>query len=231
MIYYTDNNCKKHIALKVRQVLTQIARNKNMSIISVSLKPIDFGLNIVMPFKRGNLTMFRQILTGIQNTDADIIFFTEHDIIYHESHFDFTPPEKNVFYYNQNIWSVDTITGQALFYYLRQTCNVCVFRDVAIKHYRNRIDRIEKEPFTRRMGYEPGTHKAPRGFDQYTSGLYWSKHPNVDIRHTTNLTGKRFKKEQYRNQKNLKGWTLANEIPFWGKTKGRFNHFLSDIKP
>jgi hypothetical protein len=227
VVYYTDNCCDKRILKKAQEKLLSAAGNR--PIISVSLKPIDFGQNVVMPLRRSNLTMFKQMLTGLQTIDTDVVFFCEHDIIYHNSHFDFIPPEKDKFYYNQNIWKINSETGQTLFYYLKQTCCVCAWRQVAIDHYRNRVDRVEKEGFTRRMGYEPGTHKFPRGFDQYESGVYFSKYPLIDIRHTGNLTGKRFKKEQYRNQRLLKGWTLADEIPYWGKTKNRFWEFLNEI--
>jgi hypothetical protein len=210
LVYYTDNRCDEHILNIVR---TYLLKTK-IPIVSVSLAPINFGKNIVIPLQRSVLTMFKQMLIGLQCTDADIIFFVEHDIIYHESHFDFTPPDKK-FYYNQNIWHLNPDDGQTLFYYGKQTCMVCVYRDVAIEHYRARVDRVEKEGFTMRMGYEPGTHKAPRGFGQHESEVYFSKHPCIDIRHGKNLTGKRFKKEQYRNQP--KGWTLSDSIPFWGK--------------
>ena len=55
------------------------------------------------------------------------------------------------------------------------------------------------------------------------------KYPNIDIRHGMNLTGTRFKKEQYRNQRMLIGWKLSDDIPYWGKTRNRFDDFLLDV--
>jgi len=226
-VYYTDNMPSERILKTVRNQLITASNGK--PIVSVSQMPIEFGKNIVLNEKRSVLTMFKQILTGLENMDTDVVFLTEHDILYHPSHFEFTPLKPDIFYYNLNSWFVDSETGQALFYEAKQTSGVCAYRKTMIDHYMNRIQRVEKEGFQRRMGFEPGTHKYPRGFDYYTSDTYMSEHPNVDIRHTTNLTGKRFKKEQYRNQRALKGWKLTDEIPFWGKTKGRFSDFLFDI--
>jgi len=79
------------------------------------------------------------------------------------------------------------------------------------------------------MGFEPGTHMFPRGIDNYKAERYMSEYPNVDIRHDHNLTANRFKKEQFRSQRSIKGWTLSDEIPGWGKTKDRFNEFLRDV--
>ena len=46
--------------------------------------------------------MITQILTALENSTADIIFFTEHDVLYAKEHFDFTPPLNDVYYYNMN---------------------------------------------------------------------------------------------------------------------------------
>jgi hypothetical protein len=53
--------------------------------------------------------------------------------------------------------------------------------------------------------------------------------PNIDLRHGQNLTQTRWKKEQFRNQKFTEGWTEADGIPGWGKTRGRMKEFLEGI--
>lgn len=225
-VYYTHHRCEETILSIAR---TQLKRCTNgMPITSVSLLPLDFGDNIVLNEQPSVLTMFMQILKGLESIDTDVVFLTEHDVIYHPSHFDFVPPKSDVFYYNQNVWHVDAKNGQALFYYSKQTSGVCGYREMMIDHYKNRVERVRKEGFTRRMGYEPGTHKFPRGFDYYTSDAYMSEHPNVDIRHKFNLTGKRFRKEQYRRQP--KGWRLEEKVPFWGKTRNNFYNFLFGLR-
>jgi hypothetical protein len=225
-IYYTSHRCNEDILKTVRDQIDKASGG--LPITSVSLYPIDFGKNIVISAQPSVLTMFKQILIALENIDTDVVFFTEHDVLYHPSHFDFIPPKKDRFYYNQNSWFLNTDNGQALFYYANQVSGICVYRDIAIKHYKTRVARVEKEGFTRRMGFEPGSHKPPRGFDRIKNDTYFSEYPNIDIRHGKNITGKRFSKKQFRT-KNLKGWTLADEIPYWGKTKGRFDDFLFEL--
>jgi len=225
-VYYTDNQCEERIINIVRQQLKKI----KLPIVSVSQFPIDFGdKNIVINLNRSHLTMFKQILAGIEAIDTDIIFLTEHDVLYHPSHFDFVPAKKDVFYYNQHIYKLNFKDGQALFYYSKQTSGVVAYRDVMLKHYKKRVEVVEEHGFTRKMGFEPGTHKIPRGVDNYTSECYMSEIPNIDIRHRTNLTGSRFRKEQYRSQRSIKGWKLVDEIPGWGITKGRFDDFIKGV--
>jgi hypothetical protein len=227
-VYYTDNRIDPVIMDVVQK---QIKKSCNgTSITSVSLAPIDFGKNIVLNQERGVLSMFRQILAGIEATDTDIIFLIEHDVLYHKSHFDFVPPKKDVVYFNENTWRVDSKTGQALFYYCKQVSGVCAYRDVLLEHYRKRVERVEREGYDRSMGYEPGAHPFPRGVDNLISETWWSDQPNVDIRHGCNLTKSRWSQDQFRNKDTCKGWKMADEIPHWGVTKGRFQEFLKEIQ-
>ena len=232
MVYYTDNQLDPFIADVVRTQLLRISENKGIPIVSVSLKPIHgFGQNIVLPFERGSVAMTKQMLRGIETIDTDIVFFVEHDIIYHPCHFDRDFRCDDVFWYNENTWKVRSSDGQALFFYTRQTSGCCAFRRLLLEHYQKRVVRVEaagKVP--RDMGYEPGCHHLPKGVDNYLAKSWMSEFPNVDIRHEKNLTWSRFKPEQYRSQRSIMGWTLADEIPGWGITKGRFTEFLKGVK-
>ena len=48
----------------------------------------------------------------------------------------------------------------------------------------------------------------------------------MDIRHKTTVSRNIFDPSGYRTK--VKDWILADEIPYWGKTKGRFWEFLED---
>jgi len=219
IIYYTDNSCDEIILTAVQKQLESCG----LPIVSVSLKPIHFGKNIVFNGERGRLTMFKQILSGLENSKSDVIFFAEHDVLYHPSHFEFTPSKKDVFYYNENRWRVDLKTGQALFFYCPSTSGLCAYRNLLIEYYRDRVARIEKEGYDHKEGYEPGlkTNKL---------GKWMSKFPNIDIRHGHNLTQSRWTQEEFRDKSTCLGWTMADEVPGWGVTKGRFGDILNKIK-
>lgn len=224
IVYYTNNLCEDRIADTVRRQISRCANGFN--IISVSQYPLDFGKNFVYPEPSGVLTMFKQILKGLEESRADIIFLCEHDIIYHPSHFDFTPPKDDVFYYNTNTWKLRPKDGQALHYLTKQTSGLCAYRELLIAHYRKRVKMVEESGFTRKMGFEPGGHNRKERVDDYKSESWKSVYPNVDIRHDKTLTANRFSKDKFRRKP--KEWKLADEIPFWGKTKNRFDDFLRD---
>jgi len=220
IIFYTDNQLDEKIAKPVRDRLEQISKDKNIPIVSASLKRMEFGVkNIRFPsLKRSYYAMHKQILGALENSKADIIFFCEHDVLYHPSHFDFIPKDKNVWYYNQNVWYLRQ-DGHALHYDVNQLSGLCVFRDTAITHFREKLAKIEQEGFSRNMGFEPFTHNRVEWSSKFTHETWKSEYPNIDIRFGINSTGMRWKKEQYRNQQLLINWQETDDmIPGWGKT-------------
>jgi len=155
---------------------------------------------------------------------SSIVHNCEHDVLYHQSHFDFIPAKKDVFYYNINVWKVREEDGYALKVDVCcQTSGLVGYREELIKHYKERIKKVEeKGKFERNMGFEPGTHRRVEWENKYSSENFKSLFPNVDIRHSGNLTVNRWSKDQFRNQKWTKGWTESKEIPGWGKFKDFF---------
>jgi len=179
--------------------------------------------------ERGPLTMFRQILVGLELLETDVAFLTEHDVLYDASHFAFTPPRADVFYYNANVWRVRASDGHVLHYPCNQVSGLCANRELLIEHYRKRVARVEAHGFSMKMGYEPGTHRRPERVDDYGCESWMSAVPNIDIRHDTNLSPSRWQKDQFRDQRYTKGWVEGDSVPGWGVTAGRFPEFLADV--
>ena len=155
--------------------------------------------------------------------------------MYHPSHFDFTPPKDDVWYYNVNMWKVSAADGHALWTdNCKQVSGICVNRETAITHYRERIKRLEvfqKEhgeegfnAYIRAMGFEPGTHNRAERVDRSSSVEWKSKHPNIDIRHEANLTATRWDPSKFRNKKFTEGWTECHlfDIPGWDNDQFNF---------
>ncbi|KKL47844.1 hypothetical protein LCGC14_2331500, partial [marine sediment metagenome] len=230
IVYYTHNELRLKIAHAVQKRLRKIGHKLEIPIVSVSLKPMPhFGeKNVHLKLKRGILTMFRQILAGLEASDAEIIFFAEHDVLYHTSHFDFIPPRRDVFYYNTNVWKLRATDGHAVKVDdCRQTSGLCAYRSLLIEHYRERVKQVEENGFSRKMGFEPGTHGRKERIDDYESETWVSEYPNLDIRHGNNLTHSRWKREEFRNQKYTKGWMETDdEIEGWGKTEDILRFFV-----
>ena len=173
--------------------------------------------------------MFKQILGALEKSSDDMIFFTEHDVWYSDTHFDFTPPDKNTFYYNQNVWMLRISDGHALHYDVNQLSGMCGWRDALVTHFKERYElalckseELSKEDFNkwvRHCGFEPMTHNRIKWKNKFRYDTWKSEFPNIDIKHGKNLTGARWKKEQYRNQSLLVNWQETDhEIPGWGKT-------------
>jgi len=223
VVYYTDNRLDKQIMDACQR---QLRSATDMRIVSVSLEQMDFGDNIHLPLERSYLTMFKQILAGLEELDTDIVFFCEHDVLYHPSHFEFTPARNDVVYYNENVWKVRLEDGHCLRHWVNQTSGLVAYRSLLLDHYRKRVAATEEaqrtldegqyKRFIRRQGFEPGTHNRKERVDDYKCATYRSEYPNVDIRHSGNLTPSRWRKEQFRNQRYTEGWMEADSVPGWG---------------
>ena len=220
ILYYTDNRLDETIMSSVQKQIN--ACRNGHPLVSVSLKPIKFGDNIIVNSERSVLTMFKQILAGLEKLTTDIVFFCEHDVLYHPSHFKFTPERVDLFYYNDNKWRVDFKSGQALFYHCAQVSGLCGYRKLLINHYKKCIDKAEKYGYNHKDGYEPGTRT--KQFELYNSEV-----PNIDIRHEHNLTSSRWSQDQFRDKSTCLGWTMSDEVPGWGITKGRFKELLQGV--
>lgn len=239
IIYYTDNRLDEKIMKRCQEQLMKV-ESPSLPIISVSLEPIQFGQNYTVNADRGYLTVTKQIIKGLEESISDVVFFCEHDVLYHPSHFDFTPAAKDVFYYNTNSWMLRAEDGHCLYYDHRSLSGMSCYRETALVHFRKRKERIEallkeagdigkvkatsgttislKEGI-HRLGFEPGTHNRPEKIDDLQAEDYRSEFPNVDIRHKNNLTQNRFRKDQFRNARSYAGWTESDSIPGWGKGK------------
>lgn len=215
IIYYTDNRLDDRIARRVRAQI----KLADLPIVSTSLEPIDFGRNIVMSGKPGSLTMFRQQLAALEASSAEIIFFCEHDVLYHPSHFDYTPADRGTFYYNVNVWKVRSSDGHAVRVdSCKQVSGLCGFRTDLVRHYRERVALTEQGLWRRGMGFEPGVYAAAAPWAESFKVSTWeSPEPNLDIRHTGNMTQNRWDPALFQDKSTCAGWTESDTVPYWGK--------------
>lgn len=174
--------------------------------VSVTLKPCDLGQNIVMDLKPDKRNLFKQILAGLEALDTDYAFICDDDVLYHPSHFDFTPPKDDRFYYNLNWWRVRTSDGFSVHWDGNQSNFLCADRRLLVDEYRQRVEAVEREGWKNR-GYEPGTRGLRRGgFNERGCAQWRSAFPNIDIRHGGNLTGDKWSIADFRDPKYSKGW-------------------------
>lgn len=166
--------------------------------------------------------MFKKVLMGLELSTADYCFMAEDDVIYHPSHFDFTPPTDNEFWYNENCWHLRDSDGFAIYYTAKRLSQMSGNRKFLIQHFRKRLEIIESikgRIHWHSMGFEPGTHNREERIDDFKAREYMSAVPSIDIKSGLNATVARWKQSDFRSQKNCQNWKEAdwNTIPGWTK--------------
>jgi len=184
IIYYTSNRLKHEIKEGCWRQLQKSG--------------LPITVNDTVVDKIGALSMFKQIFDCLQRAKETYVFFCEHDILYHPSHFEFVPPKDDTFYYNVNVWRWDYYTRKVITYdHHASVSGLCVNRELALEFYRNRIKIIEERGYdrlptfgnpvwARSMGYEPG--KFNKEGESAKKEEWRSEYPNIDIRHTRSMT-------------------------------------------
>jgi len=230
IIYYTDNRLPEPIFSTVQK---QILKS-GLPVVSVSLKPINFGKNIALDMKPGYFSMVSQQVKALETSDADYVFFCEHDVLYHKSHFDFLPDEGDVFYYNMNNWRWDYPEQRIIRYReLTSLSQLCVNRLHALNYFKLKIKAMKevgldkfaiKDPHLARVwGYEPGRKSKKKGaISDEKCGEWNSPYPNIDIRHANTFSLPKVKLKDFRQKPT--GWTetTIDTIDGWD-LRGMFN--------
>ena len=208
IIFYTDNQLNLKIAHAVQKQLRNISKEKNIPIVSASLKPMPhFGKNIHLQLERGIITYFKQIIAALEASTADIIYMCEHDILYSPTHFDLTPDRKDKFYYNQNWIKVRYGDYYSVAWDANQVSGLSAYRELLLDFYRKRLKEVEQN-FNR--SYEPG------GRDSNLYVIWRSKEPNIDIRHDGTLTKSKWSLNDFRDKSTAKNFRIL-ECPEWAK--------------
>jgi hypothetical protein len=214
ILYYTDNQINMKLASRVR---SQIMKS-GLPIVSSTLKPTPFGRNIHLKLERGYLTMFKQILAGLEAMSQNIVYFCEHDVLYHPSHFEFTPPDPFKFYYNGNYWFLRLKDGFAIHYDVSPLSGLVGYRDQLIAHFRERVAMIESlgedyKPL--HMGFEPMTHNRVKWKKKFEYEIFMPEFPNIDITHEGNTTWKRWNQKDFRKKPKFWEEGTIDSIPGW----------------
>ena len=80
---------------------------------------------------------------------------------------------------------------------------MCCYRETAIEFYKEKVKQIKNGTFDKH--FEP-----QKGRDGFESAL-----SNIDIRHSSNMTRNRWRKEDFKNSKYTDGWEVVKEVEGW----------------
>lgn len=227
IIYYTNNRLDEPIFSTVQK---QIA-NSGLPIVSVSHTPLNFGKNFVLNEPSGIVTMIKQIEFALRKSDVDYVFFCEHDVLYPNSHFEFTPTRDDMFYYNSHVYRWDYPKDRLITYHrLISLSGLCVNRKFAHDHYKKRLTKMYENEFdkdtsreplwARKWGYEPGTKKIRRGgFSDDDFETWESRLPIIDIRHKKTFSPPKTKLDDFTHLPENWNEITRDEVPGWNLKK------------
>lgn len=208
ILYFTDNELPLKYARPVQKIIRDIAKETNYTLVSSTRKPMsNMGKNVVTNEPKGYLTMFKQILKGLEAMEADIVFMAEHDVLYPKEHFAFLPLNPNKFYYDTNWYKVHVDDGLVVRWTADQVSGLCAYRDLLIQHYKERIASYDEENFDRK--FEPGSG---------VQSEQWSaEKPHVDLRTGRNLTYNKRSINDFRDKTTAVDFQVlkVEDIPGW----------------
>ncbi len=115
VIYITANVLPGDFANAAQGILLEAIGK--LPLISVSQKPMDFGLNIdVGDEVRSHVNIYRQALIGADAAKTKYIAIVEDDCLYAPAHFAYRP-KKALFAYNLGYWNIYTWQNPAIYNY------------------------------------------------------------------------------------------------------------------
>ena len=224
IIYYTENKFREPMFSVVQEHI----KKSGLPITSSSLKKIDFGDNeVINRPRRGFVTYVMQILSCLKRSKAKYVFFCEHDVLYPESHFEFTPERDDTYYYNINCWRWLIGSDHAIRHHgMVSLSGLCVNRKLALSHYQSKMDKMVEKgwdkdesrnpQFGRRWGFEPARKPTSNGGFSDEKYAYWeSEHPLVDLRHRLAFSGEKTKKAEFKHKPIWWKEIPIEEIPGW----------------
>lgn len=228
VIYYTSNFLEEKnpyfLENTKKQLLKAIGTHP---LISVSLKPMDFGHNIVVGEKdgldsgRSHLNIYRQILIGCKQAKTKYVAMAEDDILYSFAHFHTYTPKRSRFAYDMQKLSLFTWTDPPMYSFRtkRKVVNQLIApRDLLIEALEERFARI---PTLLEQGMDlpeilskwgdPGRYESLLGITPRETEEFYSQTPSIVFSHE-HAYG-------YLNHSNKKrlGDVRMYDIPEWGK--------------
>jgi hypothetical protein len=211
ILYYSDSQLDENISSTCIQYIAK----SNLPVVSITKKPLDFGQNIVSITPKSYLSLFEDILMGLEASTSDLIFFAEADILYHPDHWKFVPTDKETIYYNGNYWLVRIDDGFAVHYDMHPLSGLCAYREPLITHYKERIEYVKENGFSYKMGFEPFSHNRIKWKNRFKMELFYPEFPNLDLYHGKNLTRRKWTPSKFITKPKFWEEGTVDNIPGW----------------
>jgi len=192
------------------------------SLITMSMKPMDIGLNILQDKPRGLSNIYWQLLRGAKVATTDYIAVVEADTLYNHEHFSFRPKKEKIAY-NQNHWSLFT-WGEPVYNWRNRRGNYSMIGD------RKFIIECLEERFAKYPDGTPDriTGEIGRSMVEHNMGIterkveeFFTTISIINFNHDVVAMD-----EGQRNHRKRMGLIRAYEIPYWGRSEELVKHFI-----
>ncbi len=206
VLYYTCNKISAEFREKVLGQL-RYAAGKNVPVISVSQKPLDFGENIcVGEIGQSLQNIYKQVLTGAKKVKTQYVALCEDDCLYVPEHFHYRP--KDCFAYNLNRWLLHE--DLRLFSYRkRPILSQCIApTKLLIECLQQRMNMEVPKKYCGEMGL----FEKKLGLKEYPYETFETKEPNIVICHRKNTSGRKYIGKDAEPTKNLQPWGYADVL-------------------
>ncbi|SRR6266404_2190630 len=181
-------------------------------LISVTRKPLNFGVNVLDDGKKSVNNIYRQMLRAAKLATTDFIAIAEDDTLYPKEHFTIYRPDHDIFGYNFNRFSLFTwsIPMYSAFHRI-SNCGLIAPRKLTIEALTERFKKYPDgtpDEFTGELGrIEEYLDLTIRKAEEF----YTDKISIVQFNHD-------FSSEPYQRQHKKKWGSLRSfDIPHWGK--------------
>ncbi len=220
IIFLTANKLPKQWVEFQKQKLLEAAADN--PIITISRKPLDWGINVLQTEPHGASNVYWQLLKGAKLATTEFIAVAEDDTLYPAQHFSYRPPSSDAFYYNRNKFGLFT-WGKPTYYWKDR------FKNSTLVASRKLVMEALTERFTK---YPKGTPEAltgemGRSVVENNLGLARQKAIWFETEASVVCLDHAYGIDPLgRTRRKALGALRAYDIPYWGKAEDIVKKFV-----
>ena len=214
IIYLTASQIPDTFAEYARNVLREAIGD--IPVISVSRKPLDFGLNLLDTEPKSLSNIYWQMLRAAKLATTKYVAIAEDDCLYHRYHFEWEPGQlEDEFYYDQNRFALFT-WGKPMYHWRnrKSNCSLIAPRKLLIETLEERYAKWPHGTPENITG-EVGRRMVEKnlGVRERKSKEVYSKVSIIQVNHEYGS------EERQKTHRKSYGPIRAYDIPHWGEAK------------
>lgn len=212
IIFLTVNKVPDKWAEYHKEVLSEAIGDS--PIITISKKPLDWGINLIQEEEPSIGNIYKQILRGAKLATTPYIAIAEDDTLYHKDHFLFRPP-MDTYGFDGHRWGLFT-WGNPVYYWKDRISNAAMIapRELVINALEERFDKYPVNHIGE-LGKEKGTN-----INRQKTMNFWPGVGMIFFSHKNSLD------PTERHKSKRPGVVQAFDIPYWGKAEELVKHFV-----